>query len=933
MNKLLFALCLLLGSIVAQAQNLKQYDLLGKIIETDELPLPGATVLLLNAQDSIMVSFGMADNDGAFKFEKIKQGKYVLQVSFMGYHTYFRPIEASGTVKSINVDQIKMLTEATVLEGVSVVGEHIPIMIKGDTIEYNTAAYKTTANASVEDLLKKLPGVEVETDGTITAQGEEVQKILVDGKAFFGDDPKIATKNLPADIVNKIQVFDKMSDMAEFTGVDDGERSKTINLTLKDDKKKGVFGNVSAGYGTSDTYAGKGNANIFKSNTQISLLGAANNINQRGFSAPSQFSFGGGGRNNSSSGNTKGISEIISTGLNLNHKFNKKTKIESSYFFNSIENNLLEVSNRENFLEGRTYNSGATDESISENINHQIDFRLTHKPNELQEFLVIGNVKASSAFGNNSSESEIFGTTGILDNTGSMINNNNGNNLSYTGTIIWRRKFEKVGRNIAFNGNISKTDRDQESILRSIYEYKVADPINSFTQMIDRDQFESNTNDNFGVKFSYTEPLGKKRYLQFNYNLKNFQSNIIKDFYDVFDEDSPQELIVKNDRLSTFYNRGFIYNIGGTKLTINRDKYNLTMGADYQLSELEGQLAVGDEKINKNFNGLLPNIQMSYNFSSSNKMRLSYTTRLQEPSLEQLQPIENQENPQNIYIGNPNLKASYDHRLGLNYIMFNQFSFTNLFARVSASYTEDKITNSVTYDDNYVQTTTPINVERDMSITGFSAFQTPLKFIGAKINIRGTSRYNNGILFINSINMVDGLRVNTSNENITERWVNSVDIGLENRKKNMIDIRGGTKYTFNNTIYSKNTELNQNFITKTFYGNFDLTLPKEWTISSDFRYTIYEGEAFGDDLKVPIWSAFIAKSFLKNNRGQLKLSVFDILNENVGVTRNSNLNYIEDLSYTSLARYGMLTFTYSLSKFGDSAPTSGGHSGRKMHRY
>lgn len=900
----------------AQSSN---YTIRGTVQDNDSgSALPGATIMLLEAKDSVMNSYAITNTNGEYTFKKIKPGQYVIQVSFLGYHTYFRKIEATGDQQNIELSPTKLLTENTLLDGVVVEGQHIPIMIKGDTIEYNSAAFKTQANATVEDLLKKLPGIEVETDGTIKAHGEEVQKVLVDGKEFFGDDPKIATRNLPADVVDKVQVFDKMSELAEFSGVDDGERDKTINLSLKDDKKKGTFGNISAGYGSNDRYEAKATINRFKKNTQISFLGAANNVNQRGFTQGSNFHFGGGGMmviGEGLSGSGSGITETLSAGLNMNHDFSKKTDMNLSYFYNDIENTLEQVSTRQNFANIGTFNSTGTDNTINENLNHRFNYRLRHKFSDVQELSIRGNFDLSDGLFSSSSTNSTFNTNEELSNTAVSDNNGNGDDYSFSSAISWRRKFVKPGRNLVIDGDISTGNNNQNTSLLSNNQYQLDDPLNTFAEVIRQEQPESTSNNNYGLKISYTEPLGKKKYLQFSYNWKNYQNDVIKDFYDV-DNSGIQTL---DPNLSSNYNRGFYYNIAGAKLMVNREKYNFSVGSNFQMAELNGELVTNEVKINKNFDAVLPNMQFKYSFATSHRISLNYTTRLQEPSITQLQPTTDNSNPLNIYTGNPDLKAAYVHNVRLFYMLFNQFSYTNVFAMINASYTKDKITNATSYDAQLRQLTQPINVDKDYTVNGYVSFGTPLKFIGSKIDISGNVLYNNGIQFI------------STQENSLDRWIYGTTITLGNRKKEVFDVRSGVNYSYNTTQYSLNNELNQEFLTTAYFGEATVNFMKRFELSSSMRYTIYEGDAFGGDREVPIWRAHFAANFLKYDKGQLKLSVFDILNENVGIDRSSSLNYIEDKTYTSLARYWMLTFTYSLSQFGESKRKGRGFMLRGLH--
>lgn len=352
-SKFSFLFFFLLFSTTLLAQN--RFDLQAQVVDTLGQPLNSATVMLLHQKDSVMANFGLTDSEGLFSIKKIEAGQYILQITYIGYENYSKNIELNPTTGNLDLGQIILKPAIANLNEVTVTEQHIPLRMNDDTLEYNANAFQTRPGAVVEDLLKKLPGVEVDRQGNIRAQGEQVQQVMVDGEEFFGNDPKIATKNLPADAVDKVQVFDRKSDFAEFSGIDDGNEQKTINLQLKDDKKKGYFGNITAGYGTEDRYAGKFNVNRFGKKMQTSVIGMANNINEQGFSFNDYINFmggignliaGGGGAvrlNSSDIGiplgmNQNGITTTWAGGANLSYKLSKKTKLNGSYFYNNMSN-------------------------------------------------------------------------------------------------------------------------------------------------------------------------------------------------------------------------------------------------------------------------------------------------------------------------------------------------------------------------------------------------------------------------------------------------------------------------------------------------------------------------------------------------------------------------------------------------------------------
>ena len=900
----------------ALGQSAKSVLVKGELVDSENSPLPSATVVLLHAQDSVMKSFTISDVKGAFQFKKVPVGNYLLQISYVGFSSISKPINISGTSETMDLGKITLQEQTKMLDGVAVEADRIPILIKKDTIEYNAAAFKTAPNSNVEELLKKLPGVQVDENGAIKAQGQDVNKVLVDGKEFFGDDPKMATKNLPADAIDKVQVFDKMSDFSEFTGIDDGDRNKTINLALKEDKKKGYFGKITAGYGTEDRYEGKANVNRFTKKSQFSVLASANNTNEQNFSFSDYINFMGGFQELMASGggsmtlelggndipfgmgNQSGITSSHAGGINFNSDISKKTEIRSSYFYNYINNDLSRESFRQNLLGDSSFDQEEISNTKTRNANHRMNFKLKHKLSDQQDVSLKGNLALNDAKMSGNLSSTIFDNAGDVENEGNNLTSNNGDGLRFSSDLFYRKKFDKKGRTIVLNGNISKNDNDRRSFLNALNTFLPNDPVLRFTEETTQRQFQDQAQIDFGGKISFTEPLNSRTFLGLSYAYSNFNSDVAKDFYDILGTSE-----VLNTDLSSLYERDYFYNKLGTRLLINRKKYNITLGLEAQKSELKGNLIDRDIAIKKDFNNLLPSARMRYDFGNSRSLNISYSTRVREPSIEQLNPIIDNSNPLNIYVGNPDLKAEYAHDLRLQYMLFDQFSFTNLFVSLSSSYTKNKITNSTIIDDLFRQTVTPINVDGDFRSRANISFGTPLKFIGSKVNLDVNSINSRSRVFVNEV------------ENKTNRWINTFDLSLENRKKKLFDLKAGIRLTTNNTQYSESENSDQDFTNKVYYGKLNLDFPKDWSFSSSFDYTIYEGDAFADKQEIPIWRASVSKSFLKYKKGQFKLSAFDLLDQNKGINRSSQFNYIDETRSNALGRYFMLSFTYSLSGF------------------
>ena len=606
----------------------------GQVLDSLNNPLPVATVVMLQATDSVLYGFTTSDEQGKFVIPKIEAGTYIVRISFIGYSSYSENIEIRKLDSPYSLGRIIMEEEGKLLDDVSVEADAIPIMIKGDTVEYNAASFKTQSNATVEELLKKLPGIEIDRDGGIKAQGEEVKKVLVDGKEFFGDDPKIATKNLPADAINKVQVFDKSSEMSEFTGIDDGEREKTINLKLEEDKKNGVFGNVEGAYGNNQRYDGRLNFNRFTNKSQLSLIASGNNINKQSFTLGDYFRLMGGRPQGGTiminsgdlgeSGN--GLTDTGAGGINFNIDLSKKTEIRSSYFYNQMDNELLNSSFRENYLDNGSYTSISNLAQNSFFVNHRFNLRLEHKISENADLIFTANLSGSNNEINGTSDSELTGIDGSREILTDNLNHTDGSTFDFKGSLMYRQKLKKPGRFMVMSGQLNNNDIDSDYNLISENIFMPDNPLDRTVKKIDQLQNLHNDQIDYSGKVSYTEPLGKKRYLEFNYTYQNYNTDYEKLFYDILSGSN-----TLNSELSNIYNRDYFYNLAGVTFTINHTKTSFNSGLNYQDSYLNGSLQNNPDPISKRFNKLLPWISYRYKFTNSKSLEIRYTSNLTEP--------------------------------------------------------------------------------------------------------------------------------------------------------------------------------------------------------------------------------------------------------------------------------------------------------------
>lgn len=905
-----YLLVFLLGGI-GLSLHAQRVEIQGTLLDENGEGLVGATITLLNKSDSIMVAFSVTDASGGFKMDKAPKGQYLLMGSFIGYEPYTKAVTIDEeTPLTLTLEPMTMKPKDQLLNEVVVGSDRIPITLKKDTIEYDAKAFKTSPNASVEDLLKKLPGVEVQRDGTVKAQGENVQKVLVDGKEFFGNDPKIATKNLPADAVDKVQVFDKKSEFAEFAGIEDGNEQKTINLSLKEDKKNGTFGKITGAYGTDNRFLGKANINRFNSKSQLSYIGNYNNINQVGFTIGDYLSFGGGGFSGGngsfsievpdgvSVGNRgqDGIITSTATGLNFNQDIGEKLELRSNYIFSSSIGDVYRQVNRTNFLEdGAQFSSRSISAQDNRNFSHNLSARLKYEIDPSQD--ITFKTQAGLIDRNFQVNDETVTAQSGVDQNRTLGNSETiGDDYSVNLSGTYRKKFNKPGRTIT--GTIETTigNNQNDGYVSAISE--VFYPDSTIRTTLLQDQLSDNAVLNYSGKIGYTEPLGKYDYIDFQVEHKNFNNDVVRDYYDVTANDR-----IYNATLSRAFTKDYVYDVYGANYNFNKKDFSFAAGLNYQTSDLIGEITSEQVTIEQEFNKFLPTAKVGYEFGSGKNINLSYRTSLQEPSLQQLQPTVNNADPLRIYQGNPDLSAEYAHQANLNFVWFDQFSFTNFFAFISAIYTNNKIVTASSINENLVQFSQPINTDYDLLLTGSWNFGRPIKPLKIKYNIRHQMTYNEGFVYLNNV------------ENVTNRWDHNVTFKMENRNKDKFDVVIGSKVQYNTTSYSESELFDQDFTNFDHFMDVSWNITKKWLIKSSIDRLTYSSEDFSTQPNRTLWRAELSRFFLKGDRGELKLVAFDLLNQNIGVDQSSAANYIQEERVNALGRYFLLSFTYSLSAF------------------
>jgi hypothetical protein len=932
MKKIYLLLFICLGALATQAQ--KNGSLKGVLYDTvAKQPVAAATITVLLKKDSSLVTFTMTDSKGRFEITSLANGDYRLLITHVNYHNSAKPFTISDANKNKDLGDVVMTNVAQTLEEVVVTAEAPPVTLIGDTVQYNAGSFKTPPNANVEQLLKKLPGVKVEKDGTVKAQGQEVKRVLVDGKEFFGTDPKIATRNLPSDAVDKVQVYDRASDAAQLTGFDDGNSEKTINLKLKKDKKKGLFGKVTAGGGDKDRYEGRFNVNSFKGARQFSAIGMGNNTNAEGFSFMDMLNFSGelnrmrqsGGSGTitlsgadadmamAASSNNSSIRTIWGGGINYNNIIGNNTDFTSNYFYNRYNPKVDKNTEQQYFLPDGS-NLFRSNKSLSNNINN------SHRLNLSADIKIdsFHSIKISPSFGyqqtDNSSYSQYETRSGSqsLTNQGFSDTKLESQGYNFRNDILFRKRFRTRGRTFSLSLQTTWNQGDGTGDQTSVN--KFFNPDGSLFRTDSINQRNENSSDlrSYSVRAVYTEPIMKNTLLEFSASNSNSKSTANKNTWDYNKFNGKYDQL--NPLLSNDFENSYGYTNAGLRWRSQFKKWNFAVGANWQKAELEGKIIAGtkDSLISKTFYNILPNGRFQYNFTRYKNMQLNYSASTGQPTMAQLQPIPDVSNPLNIREGNPDLKQEYSQMAALNFTSVDPFRNKNLFARFMVRQTNNKIVNYDTINALGVKSTRPVNVDGVYNATSSISVGLPVRFLKGTINISSNLGYDKNKQFLNGA----GNTINT--------YSLGPELRLDMSPTTKLDLTlvGGINY--NNSKYSLQSTLDAVYFSQNYEVNVNWQMPKSFYFSTEFTYTVNNRLADGFNLRVPLWNASISKQFLKYNRGELKFSAFDLLNENVNISRSSNQNYIEDSRTKTLQRFFMLSFTYSLSKNGLGAANGAG---------
>ncbi|MBC6990655.1 TonB-dependent receptor [Hymenobacter sp. BT491] len=931
----------------------------GRVLDAaDQSPLIGANVVLIHLPDSTKQG-AAADPTGAFEITGLEQGRYVLTVSFLGYQTLRRPVEVGA--QPLALGNITLQTGGVTLKGVEVVGKTPAAVQKGDTAQYNANAFKTNPDANAQDLITKMPGVTTQ-NGKVQAQGEDVQRVLVDGKEFFGNDPDAVLKNVPAEIIDKIEVFDRQSDQSQFSGFNDGNTQKTINIVTKPQFRNGQFGRFVAGVGGgsqtgssswAERYRVSGSYNMFRNNQRISIVAQSNNVNEQNFGTEDLLGVvgnsGGGGRGNRGGGGgpggggnrggggnagasnflvnqNGGITRTNAIGVNYSDLWGKKTQVTASYFFN-LSNNTNNSNTFRRYAgtnQGQTYQENSLEGS--RNINHRFSLRLEHKIDTANSILFIPRLSVQQ----NNGTSNLDGITLLGDQQrGNVVSNYRSHLTGVTSSnqLLYRHRFAKAGRTISLDLNANYNDKDGNNNLfsnsRSVS--RIAGTLRDTTIETRLDQYSRllQTGWQLSSGVSYTEPLSKTDILQLTYNVSYAPNDSDKKTYDFANDTGDYTSL--NQGLSNVFTSSYLTQGIGASIRRQTRDFQAMIGVTGQRADLNNRQqfpAAGN--LDRTYYNFLPNAMLRYNFSRQKNLRFNYNGRTAAPSISQLQEVVNNANPLQLTTGNPNLNQQFQHTATLRYSAAKPESSTSFFAGIFGSFTNNYITNStfVAPQDTVIninggrvllpvggQLTRPINLGQQYSVRAFAVYGRPISAIKSNLNLNGSVGYsrtpglNNNV--VNYSQSPSGGLGATLSSNISPK----VDFTLSSN--------GNLTYA-RNTV---NTRLNTNYYVQNSALRLSWIVGPGFTLQSDVTHQYNKGLSGSGTQQYVLWNASLGKKVFENQRGEFKLYAFDILKQNRSIQNNISAAYNETVTTNILQQYFMVMFTYNLRN-GNAAPAS-----------
>ena len=970
MKKLLIALCLTLTAVVtASAQGLK---ISGTLVDRDTKEgVMLATVQMLKS-DSTYVKGVLSDDTGNFTITAPSAGTYILKFTSVGYTPLTKSVKVDGK-SDLALGNITFGADAIMLKGAVVVGQAARVTVSEDTFVYNASAYRTPEGSVIEELVKRLPGAQVSDDGTVTINGKEVKKVLIDGKEFMTGDTKTALKNLPVSIIDRIKAYDEKSDLAKVTGIDDGEEQTVLDFGIKKGMNKGMFGNVDASAGTHSRYAERLMGAFFKDNTRIMLMGNLNNVNDRGFP-------GGGGRGRFGGG-LNGLNTSKMAGANFNLEPSDKFKLDGSVRWNHSNGNVRTEQSTENFVSTVGSFSNSLNQSFTRSDSWDARMRLEWKPDTMTNIMFRPRFSYSTSDGRSSSVSASYNddpydyvdnplsdeSISLLDADGLMVNTRRNNSITYSdskqvGAMLQvNRKLNSRGRNATVRADVSYSEGDSKNLSTSnVHLYQVLNELgNDSTYQTNRYNTTPTKTLNYSLQFTYSEPIFRAMFLQFSYKF-NYKfnksdratydfSNLGEDFFaDVANEyrgwgnyfsrlQNPLESYLDTDLSRYSEYKNYIHEFQ-LMLRVIREKYNFNVGVMVQPQRtrfIQNYQGISVDTV-RNVVNVTPTLDFRYRFSKLSTLRVNYRGTTSQPGMTDLLDIVDDSDPLNITMGNPGLKPSFTNTLRVFYNNYIQDHQQAMMAHVNYSNTRNSISNMVTYDEQTGgRTTRPENINGNWNLSGAFMFNTALDSVGMwTVNTFTNVRYNNYVGYL----ALD--RNSNSQKNTTKTVQVGEQLALSYRNSWLeVSLDGSLDYTHTRNLLQSQSNLDTWQFA--YGGSFNFYLPWGMSVSTDLHQNSRRGYSDASmNTNELIWNAQLSQSFLKNNALTVSLQFYDILHQQSNFSRTINAMQRSDTQYNSINSYAMLHAIYRVNIFGGGSkgmqrsdrpgPPDGGPRGPRM---
>ncbi len=908
--------------VFATIQSLAQSSTISGTLKdtSDDKTLQYAVVTLSNKTDSTLVGFTRVSDKGTFVLKDIPYGEYNIRITFPKYADFADAVSIREASK--NLGEIILTPKSVLLEEVIVRQKIAAIRMKGDTLEFRADSFAVREGANVEELLKRLPGITVNKDGEITAQGEKVQKVLVDGEEFFSDDPAVVTQNLRADAVENVQVFDKKSDQATFTGIDDGEKTKTINLKLKADKKQGYFGKAKIAGGTPDWFENEAMLNMFKGKRKMAAFGTMANTGKAGLNWEDNDRFGGGSamEYNEEEGyffsfsegdefntwggryNGEGLPQAWTGGGHYSNKWNEDRKhINGNYRYYKQNIDVDGTTISQYILPDTTYYNSERRNTYNQNIRHKLDGFYDVKLDSTSSLKITVGGSRTEGLSKAHYVGESRNDDSALVNTNDRLLTSDGAKNDFAASMIYRKKFAKKGRTLSVSMDQTYKDQKTDGLLQSAVNFFDGGnlPVNS----IEFDQRKLNNTNSLAInsKIAYTEPIGKQGFLETNYGYRVSNSEALRVSYN-----KTQGPDGKYDDIDSTFSNDYQFKFHthsvGLNYRNNGKKLMYSFGSNISFADFSQKDNWADTTYKYDFVNLFPRASIRYNFKQQTRLSLNYNGSTRQPSVQQIQPVLDNTNTTNIQIGNPGLKQEFVHNVGLQFNDFKVLSGRSLWMSANFNMVDNAISTSSTIDKG-IRTTQFVNVSGNYNLNFWAGYWIQIKKYNINVGFNGggnLGRYNSFIDEKRNVN-------NNTNVNL------SMNIHYSKEK--------GPSFYINpniNFVTSKSS-LNPGTVTRyrVFENQMSINYPLPWNfeVNTEVELAVRQKTAvFNRDLNATKWNAYLAKKFLKNKTGEIRVSVFDILDQNIGFSRNATSNFISENTYNTIRRYWLLSFTWNFSR-------------------